>query len=289
MRIRSTATEAPQPCRRAVRARFLVYVALPLFLSATGTHCPFGNTKEARGFTKINRNGFGYLENLVDMNDYPWGLQYFQPDGSETGFIYCSTGNGIDDQILYQIGQLKLPIPPLRPGEVRRYRLDVGNRVWQSSLDIRDFEDGPEFQTTGFRSLRVYKPENMPNYLYAGSLSADAALWRSASGEPGDWEKIWSYGDRGSIRAAAVHNGLLYFAVLPGGEIGTGRGVHICPRRRKYWQVVGDGFGDQPTAAFGRWPPSTAISTFPSRTSSRVSRSGKWKAKATRPALRCAY
>ena len=287
MRIRSTATEAPQPCRRAVRARFLVYVALPLFLSATGTHCPFGNTKEARGFTKINRNGFGYLENLVDMNDYPWGLQYFQPDGSETGFIYCSTGNGIDDQILYQIGQLKLPIPPLRPGEVRRYRLDVGNRVWQSSLDIRDFEDGPEFQTTGFRSLRVYKPDGMPTCLYAGSLSADAAPWRSASGEPGDW--VFCPTATADRSAPPPSIGFTYFAVLPGGEIGTGRGQHICPRRRKYWQVVGDGFGDQPTAAFGRWPPSTAISTFPSRTSSRVSRSGKWKAKATRPALRCAY
>lgn len=237
---------------RVVRPRNLVFVALPLLVSVTAVQCPLDGAKQAHGFTQINRNGFGYIENLVDMNDYPWGLQYFRPDGATTGHIYCSTGNGIDDQVMYQIGQLRLPIPPLRPGEVRRYRPDIGDRVWESSLDIRRFEEGPEFQTTGFRSLRVYKPEGMPTYLYAGSLSSDAALWRTATGEPGDWEKVWSYGDRGSIRATAVHNGLLYFSVLPGGEIGNGAPAEVWAHDGvNTWQIVNDGFGD-PTNG-GAW------------------------------------
>ncbi|NUM53671.1 MAG: hypothetical protein HUU46_08510 [Candidatus Hydrogenedentes bacterium] len=228
-----------------IRFRAILYFTVPLMLSVNGFQCPFNEPKQAHGYTQINRNGFGYIENLVDMNDYPWGLQYFQPDGSDTGHIYCSTGNGIDDQVLYQIGQLRLPIPPLRPGEVRRYRPDIGDRAWESSLDIRDFEKGPAFETTGFRSLKVYKPDGMPTYLYAGSLSADTALWRSATGEPGDWEKVWSYGDRGSIRAVAVHNGLLYFAVLPGGEIGNGAPGQVWAHDGvDTWPIVEDGFGD---------------------------------------------
>jgi hypothetical protein len=37
------------------------------------------------------------------MNDYPWGLVYFQADGEDEGHVYVSTGNGIDDQFLYQL------------------------------------------------------------------------------------------------------------------------------------------------------------------------------------------
>lgn len=231
--------------QRAKRVRLLALLTLPLLLSVTGIQCPFDGGKQAHGFTQINRNGFGYIENLVDMNDYPWGLQYFQPDGSQTGHIYASTGNGIDDQIMYQIGALNLPIPPLRPGEVRRYRPDRGSLNWESSLDIRSFEQGPTFDTTGFRSLQVYRPEGMANYLYAGSLSADCALWRTATGERGDWEKVWSYGDRGSIRAVAIHDGLLYFAVLSGGEIGDGTPGQVWAHDGvNTWQIIDDGFGD---------------------------------------------
>jgi len=238
--------------RRALRAaRWCALLSMPLLLGATNIQCP-GSNVTSQGFTQINRNGFGYVENLIDMNDYPWGLQYFKPDGSKVGHIYCSTGNGIDDQVLYELGLLGLPFPPLRPGEVRRYRPDISSTTWQSVLDIRNYEQGPLFETTGFRSLTVYKPKGGPNYIYAGSMSQDPSLWRSATGEPGSWEKVWSYGDRGSIRAMAVHNRVLYFGVLPGGEIGDGSPSQVWAHDgTESWQIIDDGFGDPANA--GVW------------------------------------
>ncbi|MDZ4857789.1 MAG: hypothetical protein SGI88_02315 [Candidatus Hydrogenedentes bacterium] len=227
-------------------------MALPLLLGASNIQCPIGGAVKAHGFTQINRNGFGYVENLIDMNDYPWGLQYFKADGSDEGHIYCSTGNGIDDQVLYELGLIGLPFPPLRPGEVRRYRPDISATTWQSVLDIRDFEQGPLFETTGFRSLLVYKPKGGLKYLYAGSMSQDPSLWRTSTGEEGTWEKIWSYGDRGSIRAMAVHNGILYFGVLPGGEIGDGSPSQVWAHDgTDTWQIIDNGFGDPANA--GVW------------------------------------
>jgi len=202
---------------------------------------------KARDFVQVNRNGFGYIENLVDLNDYPWGLVYFQPDGAEEGHVYASTGNGIDDQVLYEIGQWDFPIPPLRPGEIRRFRPDRGPRYWQSVLDIRNYETGPVFSTTGFRALQVYRPpgENEPNYLYAGSASTTPSLWRSPTGERFDWETVWSNPRKGSIRVMVVHNGILYFNFIPGGEIGDGSPGEIWAHDgHDVWMVTNDGFGN---------------------------------------------
>lgn len=241
---------AAAPIRKATR--WLVLLSAPILLGATDIQCAPISPVKAHGFTQINRNGFGYVENLLDMNDYPWGLQYFQADSDDTGYVYCSTGNGIDDQVLYELGVLGVPFPPLRPGEVRRYRPDLGPTSWESVLDIRDFEQGPLYETTGFRSLIVYKPFDMPTHLYAGSMSQDPALWRTSEGDEGTWEKIWSYGARGSIRSMAVHNGLLYFGVLPGGEIGDGSPSQVWAHNgTDTWLVLNDGFGDPSNA--GVW------------------------------------
>jgi hypothetical protein len=208
---------------------------------------PAGPDLKARDFVQVNRNGFGYIENLIDLNDYPWGLVYFQPDGAAEGHVYVSTGNGIDDQVLYEIGEWEYPIPPLRPGEIRRFRPDLGPRRWQSVLDIRNYEWGPVFNTTGFRAMQVYRPEgeNEPNYLYAGSASTIPSLWRSASGERFDWEIVWSDTRKGSIRTMVVHDGILYFNFIPGGEIGDGSPGEVWAHDGKtVWNVVNDGFGN---------------------------------------------
>ncbi len=226
---------------------FLGLVALAVVL---GSGCPRpdpGPGLKAHDFVQVNRNGFGYVENLIDLNDYPWGLIYYQPDGAAEGHVYVSTGNGIDDQVLYQIGQWESPIPPLRPGEIRRFRPDLGPRFWQSVLDIRHYEIGPAYSTTGFRSLQVYRPpgENQPKYLYAGSASDTPSLWRSPTGERGDWEIVWSDERKGSIRSMVVHGGILYFNFIPGGEIGDGSPGEIWAHDgQSVWNVINDGFGN---------------------------------------------
>lgn len=231
-----------------LRLRFYVCSLVTLALLAPGCPPPSTDTGlKARDFVQVNRNGFGYIENLIDLNDYPWGLVYFQPDGAAEGHVYVSTGNGIDDQVLYEIGQWELPIPPLRPGEIRRFRPDWGPRTWQSVLDIRNYELGPVYDTNGFRALQVYRPpgKGEPNYLYAGSASTTPSLWRSPSGDRFDWEVIWSDNRKGSIRTLVVHNGILYFNFIPGGEIGDGSPGEIWAHDGTHvWNVVNDGFGN---------------------------------------------
>lgn len=227
----------------------LVALALPGFMGAVLPQCarkPSTDLK-ASDFVQVSKNGFGYVENWLDLNDYPWGLTYFKPDDAPQGHVYVSTGNGIDEQVLYALGQYGFRLPPLRPGEVRRYRPDIGPRNWQSVLDIRNYENGPVFSTTGFRSLEVYKPASggHPTYLYAGSMSETPALWRSSTGDVASWEVVWIYRERGSIRAMVVHDGILYFSVIPGGEIGDGTpGAIYAHDGDNTWLIENDGFGN---------------------------------------------
>ena len=239
---------------RGVVLPFLLRVspfAVPVTLiAAMVAGCPLPTNDpglKARDFVQVNRNGFGYIENLVDLNDYPWGLVYFQPDGADEGHVYVSTGNGIDDQVLYEIGEWEYPIPPFRPGEIRRFRPDRGPYNWQSVLDIRHYEVGPVYSTNGFRALQVFRPpgESQPNYLYAGSSSGTPSLWRSPSGERFDWETVWSDTRKGSIRIMVVHKGILYFNFIPGGEIGDGSPGEIWAHDGDtVWNVTSDGFGN---------------------------------------------
>ncbi|MCC6694024.1 MAG: hypothetical protein IT365_00210 [Candidatus Hydrogenedentes bacterium] len=235
---------------RSSKVRLVLLAAAPLLCGAIIPECgngSIGPELKARDFVQINKNGFGYIENLIDMNDYPWGLVYFQPDGADEGHVYVSTGNGIDDQLLYELGESDYLFPPLRPGEIRRYRPDIGPRVWYSVLDIRQYEVGPVYSTTGFRSLHEYRPagKNQPKYLYAGSASETPSLWRSLTGDRGSWEVVWSESRKGSIRAMAEHNGILYFNFIPGGEIGDGSPGEIWAHDgTDVWSVVSDGFGN---------------------------------------------
>jgi hypothetical protein len=112
---------------------------------------------------------------------------------------------------------------------------------------MRRYEVGPVYNTTGFRALQVYRPqgEDAPNYLYAGSASGTPSLWRSPSGERFDWQNIWSESRKGSIRTMVVHDGLLYFNFIPGGEIGDGSPGEIWAHDGdSVWNVINDGFGN---------------------------------------------
>jgi hypothetical protein len=198
-------------------------------------------------FVQISLNGFGLIENQNDMNDYPWGLVYFQADGEDEGHVYVSTGNGIDDQFLYQLGLPRYSDSPFRPGEIRRFRPDLGSSNWQRVLDAREFEPGPVYSTTGFRALYAYRPpgEDQPNYLYAGSAFEAPSLWRSSTGEPSSWEVVWAESRKGSFRAMVAHDGIMYFNFTPGGEIGDGSPGEIWAHDGvDVWSVIDDGFGN---------------------------------------------
>ncbi|MEX2016240.1 MAG: hypothetical protein WD873_06340, partial [Candidatus Hydrogenedentales bacterium] len=141
---------------------------------------------------------------------------------------------------------------PFLPAEIRRYRPDLGMMHWETVLDTRDIDGSGPFETNGFRQLLPYHAEaDGVLYLYAGSFGADASLWRSRTGGPGDWEKTFSSGEPGSIRAMAVHNGILYFAttildLLEDDEsFGSAKGVIYGTDGATVWTVIEGGFGNE--------------------------------------------
>jgi hypothetical protein len=93
-------------------------------------------------------------------------------------------------------------------------------------LDIVRASDG----TVGFRIMEVYRTRSdARTYLYAGTAAVHgAALWRSATGDPGDWEQVFAFDGSsgvGSIRGMVAHSdGLLYFSTMPEGDINPGFG-----------------------------------------------------------------
>ena len=48
---------------------------------------------EAEDFELISLNGFDPEDNRVDINDYAWSMEYFQPDGDVPAYVYVGTGN----------------------------------------------------------------------------------------------------------------------------------------------------------------------------------------------------
>ncbi|MCX8042584.1 MAG: hypothetical protein N3B18_00490 [Desulfobacterota bacterium] len=165
-------------------------------------------------FEPISEHGFDPVDTQQDFNDYPWSMVFFQPDNSTTGHIYVGTGNSMMNLIMSRLG-ITLSISPLkRPPEIRRYRPERGTKTWEKVFDYRDIEPEPEWQTSGIRSLAVYRSlTDGTQHLYAGTFGTKPSLWRSPSGDPGSWELVWRGEIEGSIRALQEHRGFLYIGV----------------------------------------------------------------------------
>lgn len=194
-------------------------------------------------YARISEAGFNASDFAQDRNDYPWGMTYFVPDGGDSGRIYVGTGNAVLDSIYADV--LKWPRDSVGlPPEIRRYRPDLGGQSWERVMDWRDVESGPPWNTRGVRTLLPYRSKvDGRNYLYAGTFGELPALWRSATGNPGDWEMVYQGSRYGSIRGFAEHRGLLYFGLSyesvesPAvGQIFATDGESVSP-------IMTDGFG----------------------------------------------
>lgn len=202
-------------------------------------------------FQPISLNGFEPDDNAVDINDYAWSMAYFQPDGDGSAHVYVGTGNDMIG-LIYQgisavLGLNELGEVSVRPPEIRRYRGDIYTYAWQRVLDYRDVETDPNFETIGFRYMTTYRAaDDGVNYLYAATFGVTPTLWRTASGDPGSWEVVWTGDETGSIRYMEEHNGSLYLAFAneaPTGDDRVGKiyvttGTDVTP-------VMTDGFGDE--------------------------------------------
>lgn len=201
--------------------RSVVFVFVLSFVSLTllvaGCPDPVGSDD----FVRISKSGFNQEDHARDLNEYPWSMTYFQPDPEQDGHIYVGTGNSVINFVFIRFGFDLSSGPAFRPPEIRRYRPDLGRDNWETVLDYRAIETGPEWDTTGFRALAVYQPPDAAApYLYAGTFGNMPALWRSATGAAGTWEKVWDAPLAGSIRALTVHQdklwiGLDYEVVTP--------------------------------------------------------------------------
>ena len=199
-------------------------------------------------FEQVSDNGFDSADHRRDANDYPWSIRYFAPTGAASGHVYVGTGNNIGGLTAFATSQEDFTFAPYMAPEVRRHRPDLGARVWETVLDFREVEPNEPRVTGGVRSLHVHRVPGGIDALYAGTFGDAPALLRSATGDPGSFERIFTLDKPGSIRAMASHNGMLYFATtirdiidddlsLPQGVIYLYDGDSVTP-------VVEDGFGD---------------------------------------------
>jgi hypothetical protein len=195
------------------------------------------------GFEQVSLNGFDPQNYLKTQNDYPWSMTYFVPDGG-TGRLYVGTGNGIMKQALYRLGILPADETPYYPCEIRRYRPDLGPKEWEQVFSYREVESGPDFSSTGFRCMAVYRAKcDGVNYLYASTFGDSPAVWRSPTGEPGSWSRIWGSAETGSIRWLAPHNGILYIAIS--------NDVANLPKPASIWATDGDSIWQVMDGGFG--------------------------------------
>lgn len=241
---------------RFVKALLLLAPALAvcmgLDIPGCGESDPIGGLKED-DFEMISLNGFDPVDHAEDLNDYAWSMVYFTPDGADEGHIYCGTGNDLIglayESIAVAAGVQTVEDIVARPPELRRYRPDLGPATWERVLDYRDIETGQEYETHGFRSLGVYQSlADGTTWLYAGTMGDDAAIWRSASGDPGSWENIWNLGEINSVRSFAVHNGVLYFALAVDVPVADPIGQIWATDGGTFWPVMTDGFGNPDNA-----------------------------------------
>ena len=219
-------------------------VAVLCLLAVGG--CP---TTTSDQFKSISEHGFDAADNAQDLNEYPWGMAYFTPDGETEGTLYVATGNNVAQQAVYSISKTLSSQPYYRPPEIRRWRPDLGEKKWERVFDYRDIELDGQWRTGGFRGMGVYRAQSDGvNYVYAGTLGLEPTLWRSAAGGPGTWEQVWQSPVEGSIRSFIVHNDLLYFAVSHDVASVSQPGEIYATDGADVWLIVDDGFGESTNA-----------------------------------------
>jgi uncharacterized protein (TIRG00374 family) len=185
------------------------------------------------------------------LADSAWSMRYFQPDGAAAGHVYVGTDNNIVGLVMAGLRTRKAALP-VQPPQIRRYRPDLGSQLWEVTLDYADHEQ-PPYLNEGFRSMGVYKARtDGRTYLYAGTMAAhNPGVWRSASGEPGSWEQVFTFPDEpesriGSIRGMIAHDdGLLYMSTTRSGDILPGGVGQIwATDGLAFTWVITDGFGN---------------------------------------------
>jgi hypothetical protein len=241
------------------RGGLVVLSGIVLLSGVAMSRCNLGPGLNASDFERVSENGFDEADNEADKNHYAWAMKYFQADNSETGGLYVGTGNNIAGLIGFYftdifLGDGDLLDAPVCPPEIRRYRPDLGPTEWETVLDYRDVEPEGSFRTTGFRYMATYEAvvsddlgAGRATYLYAATQGLESALWRSRTGDYGDWERVFSTGEGGaSVRWMAEHNGRFYLALAydtyeaapPPGEIWVSDDG-LC-----FEPLVEDGFGN---------------------------------------------
>ncbi len=210
---------------------------LPRYASEEPAHVEFQRVSEP-GFDSTGR---------TRLADSAWSMAYFQPDHSDRGHLYVGTNNNILDLSLAVARGEPLEDSALPP-EIRRFHPDLGSQRWEAVLDYERVEKAP-YRTVGFRIMAIYRTRSDGrSYLYAGTAATKGAgLWRSATGEPGDWHEVFAFdlaSEVGSIRGMAVHSdGLLYFSTMPVGDIRPGRGQIWATDGSTFSPVVTEGLG----------------------------------------------
>jgi hypothetical protein len=203
----------------------------------------------AEDFELISLNGFDPEDNRVDINDYAWSMEHFEPDGDAPAYVYVGTGNDMIG-LIYQgisavLGSAELGDIQSRPPEVRRYRGDIFRYAWETVLDYREVGQNGDTETIGFRFLRQYRSVDGVNRLYAATFGRQATVWRTETGDPGSWEMFWQSDEPGSIRYMEVHDGLLYLAFANEAPTSDDRvGKVFVTDGDEVTPLITDGFGD---------------------------------------------
>jgi hypothetical protein len=232
-------------------------VILALALGAMGILLPHCGGLNEDDFKQVNVAGFDAEDNALDKNDYSYSMEYFKADGADDGYLYVGTCNNMGGLIGFYVDVLAnggdILDAPVRPPEILRYRPDWGPTEWETVFDYRDVEAEPNFKTIGFRFMTIVelpdggKTGATVRYLYAATQGEESLLWRTRSGDYGEWEHVFTYEDLGgSIRWLEQLDGRVYAAVAydsfgevpPPGEIWVSDdGVNFRP-------IMQDGFGD---------------------------------------------